>query len=67
MTVAVIILAWLLVNTWTTLIYVQAQGDFLNGWDDILTLAVCAVVSLPMMLLVAHIVHFIRKKIKKSA
>lgn len=67
MTVAVIILAWLLANTWTVLIYVQTQGDFLNGWDDILTLAVCAVASLPMMILVTHIVHFIRKKIKKSA
>lgn len=61
MTVAVIILAWLLANTWITLIYVQAKGDFLNGWDEILTLVGCAMVSLPMMILVAHIVHFIRK------
>lgn len=65
MLIAVIILAWLLVNTWLTLILVKAKGTFFSGWDELAELLVYAVVS-PFLVALIYIVAKKRKKRKKK-
>jgi hypothetical protein len=66
MLIAVIILAWLLVNTWLSLIFAQIKGTFFSGWDDLAWLLVYAVVNPFLALLVARIVYAIVKFAKKN-
>ena len=65
MLIAIIILAWLLVNTWLTLILVQVKGTFFSGWDELAELLVYAVVS-PFLVALIYIVAKKRKKNKKK-
>ena len=61
MIITIIILAWLLVNTWATLIICQADGSQVDGWSELATLVFVAVVS-PWVFLLIKIIY---KKIKK--
>ena len=63
MIITIIILAWLLVNTWATLIICQADGSQVDGWSELAVLALVAVVS-PWVFLLIKIIY---KKIKKGA
>lgn len=63
MVIAIIILAWLLVNTWATLIICQADGSQVDGWSELADLVLVAVIS-PWVLLLIKVIY---KKIKKGA
>ena len=65
MLIAVIILAWLLVNTWLTLILVKVKGTFFSGWDELAELLVYAVIS-PFLVALIYIIAKKRKKNKKK-
>lgn len=62
MDIAVIILAWLLVNTWATLIICQADGTQVDGWGELATLALVAVISPWVFLLIKIIYRQIKKR-----
>ena len=66
MLVAVIILAWLLVNTWLSLVLAQVKGTFFSGWDDLMWLLVYAIVNPFLALFVGKIVYLVVKAVKKS-
>jgi hypothetical protein len=66
MLIAVIILAWLLVNTWLSLIFAQIKGTFFSGWDDLAWLLLYAVVNPFLAMLVARIIYAIVKFAKKN-
>lgn len=66
MLIAVIILAWLLVNTWLSLIFAQIKGLFFSGWDDLMWLLLYAVVNPFLAMLVARIIYAIVKLVKKT-
>jgi hypothetical protein len=65
MLIAVIVLAWLLVNTWLTLIFAQIKGTFFSGWDDLAWLLVYAVVNPFLAILVGKIIYLVIKFVKK--
>jgi hypothetical protein len=66
MLIAVIILAWLLVNTWLSLLLVQIEGTSFSGWDEMLTLLLCAVFNPFVFLGVCFVVRWVIKMIKKN-
>ena len=66
MLIAVIILAWLLVNTWFSLIFAQLKRTFFSGWDELMWLLVYAVVNPFLAVLVSKIVYLIIKRAKKA-
>ena len=66
MLIAVIILAWLLVNTWLSLVFAQIKGTFFSGWDDLAWLLVYAVVNPFLALLVGKIIYIVIKSVKKN-
>lgn len=66
MLVAVIIFAWLLVNTWFALIFAQIKGTFFSGWDDLAWLLVYAVVNPFLAVFVSKIVYFLIKRTRKK-
>ena len=45
MLVLVIILAWLLINTFITVALTVADGSGIEAWDDFAILVLCAIVS----------------------
>lgn len=65
MLIAVIILAWLLVNTWLSLVFAQIKGTFFSGWDDLAWLLVYAVVNPFLAVFVGRIVYLAIKFAKK--
>jgi hypothetical protein len=65
MLIAVIILAWLLVNTWLSLVLAQVKGTFFSGWDDLAWLLVYAIVNPFLALFVGRIIYLIFKRTKK--
>jgi hypothetical protein len=65
MLIAVIVLAWLLVNTWLALIFAQIKGTFFSGWDDLAWLLVYAVVNPFLAMLVGKIIYLVIKFVKK--
>lgn len=66
MIIAVVILAWLLVNTWLSLIFAQLKRTFFSGWDDLAWLLVYAVVNPFLAVLVGKIIYLIIKFVKKD-
>ncbi len=66
MLVAVIILAWFLVNTWLSLVFAQIKGTFFSGWDDLAWLLLYAIVNPFLAMLVARIIYAIVKLAKKN-
>ena len=66
MLIAVIILAWLLVNTWLSLVFAQIKGTFFSGWDDLAWLLLYAIVNPFLAMLVARIIYAIVKLAKKN-
>ncbi len=64
--IAVIILAWLLVNTWLSLLFAQIKGTFFSGWDDLAWLLVYAVVNPFLAVLIGKIIYLIIKFVKKD-
>jgi hypothetical protein len=66
MLIAVIILAWLLVNTWLSLIFAQVKGTFFSGWDDLAWLLMYAIVNPFLALFVGRIIYLIFKRTKKK-
>lgn len=67
MLIAVIILAWLLVNTWLALAFAQIKGTFFSGWDDLAWLLVYAIVNPFLAIFVGKIVYLVIKFAKKFA
>jgi hypothetical protein len=65
MLVAIIILVWLLVNTWLALVFAQIKGTFFSGWDDLVWLFVYAIVNPFLAILVGKIVYLLIKFVKK--
>jgi hypothetical protein len=61
MTLAIFILAWLLVNTWLTLIICIADGDMLSEWDELGLIALCAIVCPITLLTIKAIIYKIKK------
>jgi hypothetical protein len=66
MLIAVIVLAWLLANTWLSLLLVQIEGTSFSGWDEMLTLLLCAVFNPFVFLGVCFVIRWVIKMIKKS-
>lgn len=66
MLIAVIVLAWLLVNTWLSLIFAQIKGTFFSGWDDFAWLLLYAIVNPFLAVLVGKIIYLIIKLAKKK-
>ena len=66
MIIAVIILAWLLVNTWLSLIFAQLKRTFFSGWDDLAWLLVYAVVNPFLAVFIGKIIYLIIKSVKKD-
>lgn len=66
MIIAVVILAWLLVNTWLSLIFAQFKRTFFSGWNDLAWLFVYAVINPFLAVLIGKIVYLVIKRIKKS-
>lgn len=67
MLIAIIILAWLLVNTWLSLIFAEMRGTFFSGWDDLAWLVIYAICNPFVALLVGKIIYKIRKIIRKKS
>lgn len=65
MLIAVIILAWLLVNTWLALVFAQIKGTFFSGWDDLVWLLVYAIVNPFLAVFIGRIVYLVIKFVKK--
>jgi hypothetical protein len=65
MLIVVIILAWLLVNTWFALVFAQIKGTFFSGWDDLAWLLVYAIVNPFLAVFIGKIVYLIIKSVKK--
>lgn len=57
----IIILAWLLINTWLTLLICFANGDMLSEWDELGMIAICAVISPFTILALKSIIYKIKK------
>ena len=66
MIIAVVILAWLLVNTWLSLIFAQLKRTFFSGWDDLAWLLVYAVVNPFLAILIGKIIYLVIKFAKKG-
>jgi hypothetical protein len=66
MLIAVIVLAWLLANTWLSLLLVQIEGTSFGGWDEMLTLLLCAVFNPFVFLGVCFAIRWVIKMIKKN-
>lgn len=52
MLIVVIILSWVLVNTWATLIWVALDNSFISSWDEYLSLFIVSIIGLPTFLIV---------------
>lgn len=61
MTIVAIILGWMLVNTWIALIWCKLDHTFISEWDEYLALFVVSIVSVPIMLLIKHIITKVKK------
>ena len=66
MIIAVVVLAWLLVNTWLSLIFAQLKRTFFSGWDDLAWLLVYAIVNPFLAVLIGKIVYLAIKFAKKG-
>ena len=65
MVIAIVILVWLLVNTWLSLIFAQLKRTFFSGWDDLAWLLVYAIVNPFLAVFVGKIIYFVIKFVKK--
>jgi hypothetical protein len=61
MIIVVVILAWLLVNTWLTFILCIADGDMISEWSELASIALCAVICPITVLIVKAIIYKIKK------
>lgn len=66
MIIAVIILAWLLVNTWITLIFAQIERTHFSGWDELFTLLLCAIFNPFIFMGICLTIRQIIKRIKRK-
>ena len=66
MLIAIIILAWLLVNTWFSLVFAQIKGTFFSGWDDLAWLLVYAIVNPFLAILVGKVIYLVIQLAKKN-
>ena len=66
MIIAVIILAWLLVNTWLTLIFAQIERTHFSSWDELFTLLLCAIFNPFIFIGICLTIRQILKRIKKK-
>lgn len=66
MIIAVIILAWLFVNTWITLIFAQIERTSFSGWDELFTLLLCAIFNPFIFMGVCLAIRRIIKRIKRK-
>jgi hypothetical protein len=65
MIIAVIVLAWLLVNTWLTILITVIDGVGVSYWDEFFTLLLCAVITPWLCLLISEGVRKIRRAKRK--
>ena len=61
MTLAIFILAWLLANTWLTLIICIADGDMISEWDELGLIILCAIICPITVLIIKTIIYKIKK------
>lgn len=64
MLIVMIILVWLLVNTWLSLVFAQLKHTFFSGWDDLVWLLVYAIVNPFLAMLVGKIIYIAIKFLK---
>ena len=66
MIIAIIVLAWLLINTWMSLLFAEIEGTPFSGWDEMFSLFLCAIfnpfIFLGVCLGVRQIIKMIKKK-----
>lgn len=55
MLVVIIILSWMLINTWATLIWIALDHSFISNWDEYLSLFIISIIGLPTFLLIIAI------------
>ena len=65
MIIAVIVLAWLLVNTWLTILITVIDGVGMSDWDEFFTLLLCAVITPWLCLLISEGVRKVRRARRK--
>jgi hypothetical protein len=66
MIIAVVVLAWLLANTWISLLFAQIEGTPFSGWDEMLSLLLCAVFNPFIFLGVCFAIRQVIKMIKRG-
>lgn len=66
MIIAVVVLAWLLVNTWLSLLFAEIEGTPFSGWDEMFSLLLCAIFNPFIFLGVCLVIRWIIKMIKKK-
>ena len=52
MEIAVYILSWMLLNTWTALIICAIEGVSISEWDEYLSLFIISIISFSMLLII---------------
>lgn len=62
--IVAIILGWLLINTWLTLLMIQLNKEIIAGWEDLAWCALMSVVS-PVLVYVVCIVYWKVKRWQK--
>lgn len=62
MELVVVILAWLLINTWTVLAILLYDGGYLQGWDELACIIVTAIISPWLFLAIKSICKFFKKR-----
>ena len=65
MTLFSIIVTWMLVNLWVSLIALIAMGDMLSGFDELPYLFLASVLTLPIWLGILKIISYIYHKKRK--
>lgn len=66
MLVAVIVLAWVLLNTWICLIVARLDRTSFDSWDELFALFLCSIISPLVFLAVKYGVIGIAKVFKKK-
>ena len=61
MTLLVFILAWLLINTWVTLLICFAGGNMLSEWNELGIIGLCALISPIVVLITKAIIYRVQR------
>ena len=60
-----IIVTWMLINLWATLIFAIAIGDILSEADELLTLFLASIFTFPVLLGVLKLIRYINRRKRK--